>query len=530
MQLEALLGLLDLQHYLSCISNKSMANHHSFSRALLYGGMRESSQKEVEFPNAPLKAFKLLLTYIYTGRLSLGGLREDTVLDILELSHQYGFELLQAAICRYLKEILSVRNVCAIYDKAHLYHLQQLSQTACLFIDRHAAAILRSDAFLQLSTGALKEMLSRNSLCVKEVDVFEGVRRWYVDKTGSVPSEAMSEVLEQVRLPLMDTSDLLGVVRRSKLFHPDCLLDAIKTKKECKDVDLNYRGQLVIEKNVATMEHGAKVLTGEPRHELLEPKTLRSYDADRGFTRHSIDDENGITVELGDMFIINHIILLLWDKDSRSYSYYVEVSRNQKDWCRVIDHSTFLCRSSQKLYFEPRVVRYIRVVGTHNALNNVFHLVSFKALFTEKPFRLSQGIYVPEYNVAAVERSACVVEGVSRSRNTLINGNFSVYDWDSGYTCHQLGSGSIVVQLPQPYMIDSIRLLLWDCDARSYSYFVETSVDKKEWTRVADRTDQLCRSWQILTFKPLPVVFVKIVGTHNTANEVSRFLSRIVSL
>ena len=29
-----------------------------------------------------------------------------------------------------------------------------------------------------------------------------------------------------------------------------------------------------------------------------------------------------------------------------------------------------------------------------------------------------------------------------------------------------------------------------------------------------------CRSWQVIQFEPLPVTFVKIVGTHNTANEV----------
>ncbi|OQR73198.1 BTB/POZ domain-containing protein 9-like [Tropilaelaps mercedesae] len=106
-------------------------------------------------------------------------------------------------------------------------------------------------------------MLSHNSLCAKEVDIFEAVYRWYVDKDGHVPAEIMSEILDQVRLPLMGTTDLLGLVRRSKLFHPDCLLGAIKTKKECLDVDLNYRGQLVIDENVATAEHGAQVLTGE---------------------------------------------------------------------------------------------------------------------------------------------------------------------------------------------------------------------------------------------------------------------------
>ena len=64
---------------------------------------------------------------------------------------------------------------------------------------------------------------------------------------------------------------------------------------------------------------------------------------------------------------------------------------------------------------------------------------------------------MPSENVATMERSACVIEGVSRSRNALINGDTKNYDWDSGYTCHQLGSGSIVVQLAQPYVIGSMR-------------------------------------------------------------------------
>lgn len=35
----------------------------------------------------------------------------------------------------------------------------------------------------------------------------------------------------------------------------------------------------------------------------------------------------------------------------------------------------------------------------------------------------------------------------SRSRNALLNGDTKHYDWDSGYTCHQLGSGAILIQL-----------------------------------------------------------------------------------
>lgn len=60
-------------------------------------------------------------------------------------------------------------------------------------------------------------------------------------------------------------------------------------------------------------------------------------------------------------------------------------------------------------------------------------------------------------NVATIADCASVIEGVSRSENALLNGDTKNYDWDSGYTCHQLGSGAIVVQLAQPYMIGSIR-------------------------------------------------------------------------
>lgn len=72
----------------------------------------------------------------------------------------------------------------------------------------------------------------------------------------------------------------------------------------------------------------------------------------------------------------------------RSYSYYVDVSMDQKDWVRVVDHSKYLCRSWQELYFPPKVVRYIRIVGTHNTVNKVFHVVALEAYYTKKQFLL----------------------------------------------------------------------------------------------------------------------------------------------
>lgn len=65
-----------------------------------------------------------------------------------------------------------------------------------------------------------------------------------------------------------------------------------------------------------------------------------------------------------------------------------------------------------------------------------------------------------------------------------------------------------------------MRLLLWDCDNRAYSYRIEVSAEGDNWHTVCDRSQEACRSWQIVTFEPVIVTFVRIIGTHNTANEV----------
>ncbi len=148
---------------------------------------------------------------------------------------------------------------------------------------------------------------------------------------------------------------------------------------------------LVPEENVATPKHGASVTSGEVKSALLDGDSV-NYDMEKGFTRHPIDEisEKGIIVKLGMQCIINHVRMLLWDRDNRSYSYFIEVSMDQKDWVRVVDHSKYLCRSWQDLYFTPRVVRYIRIVGTYNTINKVFHLVCLEAYYTKKPFQVDK--------------------------------------------------------------------------------------------------------------------------------------------
>lgn len=498
-----------------------LAARSEYFRAQFYGGFREEKQNEVYLHDvASLTSFKLLLRYIYTGQLAISSSQEDIVLDILGLAHKYVLSDLEEAISNHLKSLLTINNVCVYYDTSIMFQLATLERGCKAFIDKNALSILQHESFYTLSAASLKEMLIRDSFCAQEVDIFRAVQCW-IEKNDSVTSEVISEILSCVRLSLLSVEDLLKIVRPSNLFDKNTILDAIEEQCCAKSTGLKYRGELVPEKNVATIADGALVTQGDMKKHLLDGDIV-NYDIEKGFTRHTIGEEPGIMIELGSQYIVNNIKMLLWDKDERSYSYYIEVSMDNKNWSKVVDYSQYHCRSWQNLHFSPRVVKYIKIVGTRNTTGCVFHLVSFECKYTENscPYDSSTGLVIPTKNVAHNEASARVVEGVSRNRNALINGDYRIYDWDTGYTCHQLNSGSIIVQLAQPYLVDSMRLLLWDIDTRTYSYYVEVSVDKRNWHMVVDKRNEQCRSWQVIKFQRRPVVYIRIIGTRNTANEV----------
>lgn len=130
-----------------------LAARSEYFRALLFGGLRESQHDNhtIEIKECRSAAFKMLLLYIYTGRISLSKEKEEILLDLLGLVHQYGFQQLETSLSIYLKSILSLKNVCTIYDTACLYNLKNLKQHSAQFIDNHANDIIKTNEFLSLS-------------------------------------------------------------------------------------------------------------------------------------------------------------------------------------------------------------------------------------------------------------------------------------------------------------------------------------------------------------------------------------------
>lgn len=100
----------------------------------------------------------------------------------------------------------------------------------------------------------------------------------------------------------------------------------------------------------------------------------------------------------------------------------------------------------------------------------------------------------------------------------MINGENRWYMNGNHCTCHSIGTSGhneIVVVLDTRYIINHIRMALFDLGKVSYNYCIQVSLDRKTWKNIIDYSQFLCRSWQHLFFPPEPVKYIRIVGNRS---------------
>ena len=108
-------------------------------------------------------------------------------------------------------------------------------------------------------------------------------------------------------------------------------------------------------------------------------------------------------------------------------------------------------------------------------------------------------------NVATTRLSASVIRG--EMKTALLDGDTHNYDLDRGFTRHPIddnnGTG-IVIKLGQPYIINSIKLLLWDKDMRfeNTSYLLLNSFSSHNSAVLKFLTTSLRCAHRVYVLKP----------------------------
>ncbi|XP_055299685.1 BTB/POZ domain-containing protein 9-like [Sitodiplosis mosellana] len=422
------------------------------------------------------------------------------------------------------------------------------------FMDCHSIELLDHDTFKTSSLTSLCALLKRDTFYAPEIDIFKAIWNWSTNN----PDDDIKEALSTVRWSTLDMIDYVNVVEPSKILNPaqlalimsgSCGSSNTTGRIKCSPQDFKKE----VEENIATTEYGAKTVAGENPASLLSGN-FTDYDVNKGCTYHAIDENNwklyqdenmskpiskSIIVDLGKVSFIDTIIFLLMDKDSRSYSYYIDVSLDGEDYKRLFDHTNNYYRSWQHLYFQTRPVRFIKLVGTR-AINILQEENAFRYFVREwemasyKPFcvvgfqamhkttfpggfpEFIDGFMKPRNNFAKTEFGTTILQGVGA--NNMLNAN------PDEFTCHEIGS-YILLQFNQPLYIDSFRMLLGNNMNRlnKYSFYIETSLDKKNWKMAVDKRNESLSGWQEFDFESRPANFIKITGTQNDVNFICTY-------
>jgi hypothetical protein len=95
-------------------------------------GLSETTAQQVELKETPLKPFKLVLGYMYSGELDLKKVADhEDFVDLLDLAHRFQLFTLATPVAKYM-----ARNVCRENALLYLVHAhafdEKLLEDACL--------------------------------------------------------------------------------------------------------------------------------------------------------------------------------------------------------------------------------------------------------------------------------------------------------------------------------------------------------------------------------------------------------------
>ena len=142
--------------------------------AMFNGGIADDSY-EVEIPDVEHAAFLALLKFLYTDEVQIG---PETVMTTLYAAKKYAVPTLEKACVDFLKTNLSADNAFMLLSQARLFDESQLATLCLECIDKNTAEALSAEGFTDIDRGTLCAVLQRDTLGIRENQLFSAVVRW----------------------------------------------------------------------------------------------------------------------------------------------------------------------------------------------------------------------------------------------------------------------------------------------------------------------------------------------------------------
>ncbi|KAL3871894.1 hypothetical protein ACJMK2_039866 [Sinanodonta woodiana] len=104
--------------------------------------------------------------------------KRDSILALQYAATKYAVHHIVKACVKWLDDVVTVENVCDIFQQAQALDETDLSSKCLDFITQNGRLVLQKLSFENLSSYCVELIIKQNELCAKEEEVYEAVKCW----------------------------------------------------------------------------------------------------------------------------------------------------------------------------------------------------------------------------------------------------------------------------------------------------------------------------------------------------------------
>ena len=192
------------------------------------------SQELIDLPDCEYEGMLELLRYIYTDEVCLNG---NNVMQVLYLAEKYMIPRLADECAKHLRQNLDSSIVLGVLKFAQQYENEDLPFQWWDFIDKKTEEVLKSSDFATVEKCFLEELLDRDTLNVKEVELFKAVNYWAekeckrqnLQAEGAVKRKLLGEkIIKNIRFPVMTKDEFINVVSVTNILTEEDTIDIME--------------------------------------------------------------------------------------------------------------------------------------------------------------------------------------------------------------------------------------------------------------------------------------------------------------
>ena len=254
--------VLPAHSYILAISSPTFFN-------MLTGDSR-NRKTTVHIADCDQEILQVFLRYLYSEELEL---TMDCLQDLVYLASKYSVASLVEKCLQFMKDNLNTFNVFVVLQCSELLEDKSLQKRCWDIVDLQTTEVVKSDRFLNLDKDLMLKFLQRDSLVIREIELFRAFYNWIAlqsrkqDGNSSLqePEEGkfvFSQLVNHIRFPLMSRRDFAETVPQTNLLFKDDVINLFSFFSSVSDVDVRF---------------SKKPRTGTLKHCCLFPETRKWF-------------------------------------------------------------------------------------------------------------------------------------------------------------------------------------------------------------------------------------------------------------